>query len=80
MNSKVEELRARFQSEMNAVRDAEGLEKLRVAFLGKKGFITDVMKTMRDMDENDRKEMGRYMNEFKAQVTQELAEQGKNEE
>ena len=77
MNSKVEELKARFQEQMAAVQDAEGLEKLRIAFLGKKGFITDVMKSMRDMNEDERREMGKYMNEFKTEVTRELAEEGK---
>ncbi|MBO4887182.1 MAG: phenylalanine--tRNA ligase subunit alpha [Firmicutes bacterium] len=77
MNSKVEELKLRFQEQMAAVQDAEGLEKLRIAFLGKKGFITDVMKSMRDMNEEERREMGKYMNEFKGEVTRQLAEEGK---
>ena len=43
LKEKIKELRARFDEELAKAGTPEALESLRVAFLGKKGPVTDLM-------------------------------------
>ena len=40
MKEQMEALRQRFESELQAAQNSEAVEKLRVAYLGKKGSVT----------------------------------------
>ena len=52
----------------NAIREIENCEELaklndvRVAFLGKKGELTAVLKSMKDVDPQDRPKVGQWVN------------------
>ena len=70
MKEKIEELKARFASELAAADGADGLENLRVAFLGKKGAVAQLMQNLRDV--SDKKAAGQMINSFKAEVENEL--------
>lgn len=70
MKEKIEELKARFASELAAADGADGLENLRVAFLGKKGAVAQLMQNLRDVA--DKKAAGQMINSFKAEVENEL--------
>ena len=71
MNS-LEELKSRFQQEMESSSSTEDLEKIRVAYLGKKGQITDLLKGLKDMSDEERKERGRLVNELKSEVADKI--------
>ncbi len=44
------------------------VEDLRVKFMGKKGELTEILKGMGKLDQEERKEMGRIANETKAEI------------
>ena len=44
MNEKISSLRESFERELEAAKNSEAVEKLRVAYLGKKGSVTELLK------------------------------------
>ena len=40
----------------------QDLENLRLKYLGKKGLITDLLKTLKDLTDNEKKEFGSSVN------------------
>ena len=62
---KIEALRAAFEEQLAAATTKEALEAVRVSFLGKKGPISELMKGLRDMTPDERKEAGQAVNTFK---------------
>jgi len=66
MKGRIEELRASFKKELLAVSDAQGLESIRVNYLGKKGAVAELMKGLRDVE--DKKAAGQLINTFKVEV------------
>ena len=74
MNEKIAALKASFEQELTQVTDMAGLEALRVSYLGKKGKMTDALKGMGQMSDEDKKTIGRETNELKNAITVALAE------
>jgi len=61
-------------SRIKEASDINGLNDIRVAFLGKKGEITTLMKTLRDVSSEERPKVGAMINETRAQVESVLEE------
>ena len=72
MNEKIEQLRQDFRASLGAAATAEALEELRIAYLGKKGCIAELMKGLRDVA--DKKAAGQLINTFKNEVESAIAE------
>ncbi len=72
MKERIDELRARFSDELKAAVDLELLESLRVAFLGKRGYIAELMKGLRDVE--DKKAAGQLINTLKVEVEAAISE------
>lgn len=70
----INELREKFRQEVSQAKTPEQLEKLRVAYLGKKGEITQLFKGLKDMSAEERKEFGMHVNELKEEVARNLTE------
>ena len=66
MKEKIEQLKAVFSEELAKATDLEALDALRVAFLGKKGHVADLMRGLRDVE--DKKAAGQLINCFKTEV------------
>ena len=77
MAQQLEELRRRFQQELDQAKDPDELDKVRVAYLGKKGSVTDLLKSLKDYSGDERKEMGQRINQLKNEVGQMLEDRGK---
>ncbi len=63
MKEKLEKIR---EEAMNQIQDSEALEKLneiRINYLGKKGELTTVLKSMKDVAPEDRPKVGQMVNE-----------------
>ena len=73
MKEKIEQVRERINRELQSVRNSEELEQLRVAYLGKKGSITELLKDLKDLQGEEKKEMGRYINELKQEAADALS-------
>ena len=57
---------------IQASEDIAALEQVRVDFMGKKGRITELLKSLGGMDPEQRKEAGQHINQLKQQVQQAL--------
>ena len=66
----IAELETAIRSDIEQASDEAALEAVRVASLGKKGSISDVMKTLGKMSDEERKVQGPALNALKAAVTE----------
>ena len=71
MKERIDGLNARFEEALAAVSTLDGLEAIRVEFLGKKGAIAELMKGLRDVE--DKKAAGQLINTFKVSVENAVA-------
>ncbi len=65
----IAELETAIRADIAQASDEAALEAVRVASLGKKGSISDVMKTLGKMTDEERKVQGPALNALKAEVT-----------
>jgi phenylalanyl-tRNA synthetase alpha chain len=71
------ELEKKALQELEAVKDPQGLEQFRIAYLGKKGHITAVMKRLGGIPAEERPKVGELANRIK-QVLAERFQEGKD--
>ena len=74
MNEKIEAVKQEYLQRANEIKTIEDLEKVRVEFIGKKGKITELLQGLRDVPNEQKREVGAKINELK-----QLAEQSINE-
>lgn len=73
MIEKIAELRKQFDAELQNVADAAELENMRVAYLGKKGSITAILKDMGKASPEEKKMLGQEVNVLKNEVADKIA-------
>lgn len=61
-------LKKELSTQIEAANDLKTLDELRVAALGKKGRVTDLMKTLGQMDPEERKKKGPALNALKDEI------------
>ena len=66
MKERIEELKVRLRDALADAKDEEALENVRVGFLGKKGFVAELMQDLRNA--SDKKAAGQLINEFKCEA------------
>ena len=76
MKERIEELKISFREALGRATDAEALENIRVAYLGKKGAVAELMKGLRDVA--DKREAGQLINDFKCEVEAAVTEATEN--
>ena len=76
MKEKIEALRARFAEELGAATTPEALEALRVAFLGKKSPVSDLMSELRNVAKEEKAEAGQLINTLKGEIADAIAKTG----
>ena len=76
LKEKIKELRARFDEELAKAGTPEALESLRVAFLGKKGPVTDLMAELRNVEQSEKAEAGQLINTLKNELSEAIAKTG----
>lgn len=72
-----EKLKRIVDQAVSQINDSDGMEKLndiRVAFLGKKGELTSVLKSMKEVAPEDRPKVGQMVNEAREQLEKRLEE------
>lgn len=83
MKKRLEKMRGEFTAALQAAAAPEEAEKVRVAFLGKKGALTEVLKGMKDLTPDERREVGALSNalkeEFEKMLASRTAELGRGE-
>ena len=74
MIEKLNAVKAELEKELAAVEDAAGLENIRVAYLGKKGSITELLKGMKDLSVEEKKDFGGKVNILKNEATEKITQ------
>ena len=74
MKERIEQLQQKFREQLEQAHSAEELEALRLAFVGKRGHVAELMSRLRDAA--DKKEAGQMINRFKTEVEDALAAAG----
>ena len=75
-NQKIEELRAFFAEQLSLAKTKEALDAVRVSFLGKKGPISELMKALRDLTPEEKREAGQAVNSFKTEAESAISDKG----
>ena len=74
MDNKILELKEKFVSELEEIDNLADIENIRVSYLGKKGSVTDLLKGMKELSNDERKVFGQKVNELKGLVNQKITE------
>ena len=69
---KLEQLKSQLREDLSAAADPQALENLRVKYLGKKGSITDLLKGMKALSNEEKKEFGQKINVLKQQAAEKI--------
>ena len=72
MIEKLEQLKAQLREDLSAAADPQALENLRVKYLGEKGSITDLLKGMKALSNEEKKEFGQKINVLKQQAAEKI--------
>ncbi|MBR2279326.1 MAG: phenylalanine--tRNA ligase subunit alpha [Ruminococcus sp.] len=74
MDDRIKNLKENLENELSKSSDLVDLDKIRVAYLGKKGSVTDLLKGMKALSHEERKEFGKKVNELKGAVAKAIEE------
>lgn len=74
MSEKMQEIRQAFSEKIKSALNTQALEEIRVEYLGKKGTVTGLMKTMKDLSAEEKKTFGQQVNVLKNEITEAIAE------
>ncbi|MCR5107976.1 MAG: phenylalanine--tRNA ligase subunit alpha [Lachnospiraceae bacterium] len=78
MKEMIQKLKSQFETKLKDVNDQKSLEDLRLDFLSKKGQITQLMKELSKVPNEQKKEAGQLINSFKQEVLERY--EGKKEQ
>ena len=68
----MEQLKLEALKQIEAAKDLQSLESVRISYLSKKGSISDLMKQLKDMNPEERKTFGESVNVLKQSIEQAL--------
>lgn len=74
MLEKVNQTKQQFLDELAKVQATEELEQLRVAYLGKKGYVTELLKGLGRVPAEQKKEYGKNVNVLKKEIEEEIVQ------
>ena len=74
MKEQLEKIKSEALAKLGAADKLETLNDIRVAYLGKKGELTTVLKSMKDVAPEDRPKVGQMVNEVRAVIEEKIEE------
>lgn len=74
MREKLEQIKAEALGQIEAAGTLDALNEIRVAYLGKKGELTSVLKSMKDVSPEERPKVGQMVNETRELIEKKLEE------
>ena len=74
MKDILEKIRKEAMERMEGAENLDRLNEIRVAYLGKKGELTQVLKSMKDVAKEDRPKVGQMVNDTRAVIEERLEE------
>ena len=69
MNPKIQSLREEAKEKISSVSTLDQVEQLRIHYLGKKGGLTQLLQTLRDIPASEKPQFGKEVNELKGEIT-----------
>ena len=72
--SDIEVIKNEIEAQIKVAQDAKMLDDVRVSALGKKGRVTELLKTLGAMPLEERVEFGKKINVIKAELEQQIAD------
>lgn len=72
MESKIALLKSKLSEELSNSKVVADLENIRVKYLGKKGSVTDLLKEMKNLSNDEKKAFGQKVNELKNEVSEKI--------
>ena len=77
MSDKLQELREKIQKDLSEVKSVDDLKNIRVQYLGKKGALTSILRSLGDVAAEERPKIGKMVNEVRAKVEARINDQMK---
>ncbi|MFH1829782.1 MAG: phenylalanine--tRNA ligase subunit alpha [Pseudomonadota bacterium] len=74
MLQEIDLLKQKATSELGTITDTSALEAFRVKYLGRKGLITSILKSLKDIPANERPAVGSEVNTLKLEIENRLSE------
>lgn len=74
IKSRLEEIVKKSEEDISSASDMNAVNDIRVGVLGKKGLLTAVLKSMKDIDPKDRPAVGQLVNEARERIEKKLDE------
>ena len=72
MEEKIKKIREELNKDLTDVNSIQDIQNLKVKYLGKKGLVTELTSNMKDLSIEEKKEVGKYSNELKKEITDKL--------
>jgi phenylalanyl-tRNA synthetase alpha chain len=74
MKNKLEELKKQILEELDKAKTGELLDELEIKYLGRKGELSNILRGIKDLGEQERQEIGALANSIKSDVTAKFEE------
>ena len=79
MKEKLSQIKEQTLAKIAEAQDASVINEIKVAILGKKGELTQVLKSMKDVAPEDRPKVGQMVNEVRQNIEEKLDENEEND-
>ena len=74
MSQTTAEVRLAFLAALESVANGDDLERIRVEYIGKKGYVTELLKEMKSLSNEEKKTFGQAVNQLKNEVNDAIAQ------
>lgn len=74
MQDKLLKLKAEILEKLKSVKQADVLRELEIKYLGRKGELTNILRAVADLSEEEKKTAGKLANEIKKEIVEKFAE------
>ena len=78
MKDKIQSLQTQFAADSKNVDDRMAIQELKTKYIGKKGLITELMSSLKDMDKEDKKTYGQLINQVRTEIVTVIEEKEKS--
>lgn len=74
MEENLNKIKERLESQISKIQEMNDLDKFKSEILGKKGELTQILKNMKNYDENERRKVGKAVNDAKKNIEEKIEE------
>ncbi|MGC9046743.1 MAG: phenylalanine--tRNA ligase subunit alpha [Minisyncoccia bacterium] len=72
MLDKIQKIQEEFENSINKVKNLQELEQLRIKFIGRKGLINDILKSFKNLSDQEKRNIGPVINKLKLEITERI--------